>query len=277
MKSYAPIFGFFSLLWLVLGTMWLSNMICGASDSTVFSVTDGKFLTQSEGTFTFNKSNSTLGNYNTVKSSFTNVAKHLKDSPNRMLALTGVFGNNETNKTDFDNLGVARAESVKAKLVDLGVEPDRVTTTGQQVDNLSFTKKVMEGGVNFLFNSTDAAPTSDIGSSEDTDDGSLTFSASTPMNLNITSADFDLSGNTDFQNYIKGLGAYMDANPDEQILLASYNNNKRLRDSIRRNMRTYLKKVLGLKSSRFTKLDGSANAGDSPTGEAMLSVGVSNL
>ena len=274
MKSYAPILGFFSLLWLSLGTWWLSSMTCGASDASVFSVTDGKFLTQSDGTFSFNQSSSALGNYKAVKSSFTNVAKHLKDSPTKMLALTGVYGGNETNKTDFENLGIARAESIKAKLVTLGADPERINTTGQQVNNLTFTKRVMEGGVNFLFNSIDdTAPTSDAGTADSGEAGSsVTFSASTPMNLNITSADFDLSGNSDFQTYIKALGEYMESNPDAQILIASYNNDRTVRSSIRRNMRSYLKRELGLETARFAKLEGKA--GDSETGEAMVSVGI---
>lgn len=273
MKSYAPILGFLSLLWLGLGSWWLSNMTCGASDSTVFSVTDGKFMTQSDGIFSFNESSSKLENYSkTVKASFTNVAKHLKDNPNRMLALTGLYGNNEKNNTDFNDLGVARAESVKAKLVDLGVEIDRITTTGQKMANLSFIKKRMEGGVNFTFNSLDAAPTSDAGMSDESGTTAMAFSSSSPMNLNITSADFDVSGNTDFQNYIKGLGTYMTDNPDARILLASFNNDRKVRASIRRNMRSYLMDELGLESSRFSKLEGKA--GDSPTGEAMISVGI---
>jgi len=271
MKSYAPVLGLFSLLWLGLGSWWLSNMSCGASDATVFSVTDGKFMTQAEGIFTFKKSKSKINDYSSkVKASFESVAKHLKDNPNRMLALTGVYGGNEKNGTDFEDLGVARAESVKAKLVDLGVETGRITTTGQQVNNLSISKKgIIEGGVNFLFNASDAAPSSDFGSS---DTGSTTFSAGSPMSLNITSPDFDLSGNTDFQNYIQGLATYINDNPDKKILISAYNDDIDTRTTIRRKMRSYLKGELNLRTSNFDSNERSAN--ESPSGEAMVSVGI---
>ena len=51
MKSYAFVLGFVSLLWLALGTYWLSSWSTCGADAALFSVTDGDFKTDRQTCF----------------------------------------------------------------------------------------------------------------------------------------------------------------------------------------------------------------------------------
>ena len=208
---------------------------------------------------------------------FKSVAKHLNDNPDKMLMLSGGFGSNEKNETDFDNLGMARAEEIKEKLVDLKVSPNQINTKGERVDNLSFRmidkKQHMMGGVNFLFtNGASDNSTSDASETNEATTNTVSFSANTPMTLNISNKNFDLDDNADFQTYMTGLAAYIKDNPKKKILIASYNDEEILRSRIRRDVRTYMKDKLGYITNQFSKFEGSAS--ESPSGEACVSVGI---
>ena len=87
------------------------------------------------------------------------VADHLKANPNRTLTLTGRYRAAETNDTPYPDLGIARANSLKNKLIELGAPAGQFELKSELDDDLLFLSNVMVGGVDYGF--TEAADNSD--------------------------------------------------------------------------------------------------------------------
>ncbi|MBS9783213.1 MAG: OmpA family protein [Pasteurella sp.] len=63
-----------------------------------------------------------------LKENLSKTAQYLKDNPNKQLAVTGHYQPNEKNESTVANLGLARAEKVKAQLVSLGANDKQIIT-----------------------------------------------------------------------------------------------------------------------------------------------------
>lgn len=87
-----------------------------------------------------------------INQELSKVSTYLKGKPNRQLMLTGYYTNKEQNKTNYANLGIARAESLKQKLVGLGVPAKQLSTKGILKNDLTFdNKNQLTGGIDFAF------------------------------------------------------------------------------------------------------------------------------
>lgn len=86
------------------------------------------------------------------------MVEYLKGHAGRTLEIVGYFSPAEVNKTTFSNLGLARAEGLKAYLVQQGLLAKSITTKGIE-RNLPFTAKgdSLYGGIDFAFAGTEPA------------------------------------------------------------------------------------------------------------------------
>lgn len=82
---------------------------------------------------------------------FQSLADHLQTNTDRILLLTGQYQNSETNNCTGDDLGIARAESVRQLLVDKGVESSQIRLASSEESLVDLVDDKIMGGVAYSF------------------------------------------------------------------------------------------------------------------------------
>lgn len=82
---------------------------------------------------------------------FQSLADHLQTNNDRILLLTGQYQNSETNNCTGDDLGIARAESVRQLLVDKGVESSQIRLASSEESLVDLVDDKIMGGVAYSF------------------------------------------------------------------------------------------------------------------------------
>ena len=105
----------------------------GAS-TPALTIADGEKLNLNvHGNFVYAKSGD-VANTAAVGNTLQTVADYLKAHPGRIMTVTGHYHTDEQNPGSYPNLGIARAEAIKADLVDLGVSAAQVATASMLVN-----------------------------------------------------------------------------------------------------------------------------------------------
>jgi len=123
--------------------------------SSGLSIRDGSLLAATAGgNFLFDKDGFRVNQpiQGDVKNALQKTVTHLKKNPDKVVTITGPYGKNEKNTGAFENLGIARANSVKNEMVTLGASRSQIETNGRLINNIKFNNKnKLVGGVNFAF------------------------------------------------------------------------------------------------------------------------------
>lgn len=134
------------LLWMGGSTWWhvcKIKQLCGDdAPATITSaalarpgltIADGEKLNLNvPGNFSYGKSGD-VANAAAVGNTIQTVADYLKANPGRIMTVTGHYHADEQNPGSYPNLGIARAEAIKADLVNLGVPAAQVATASMLV------------------------------------------------------------------------------------------------------------------------------------------------
>ncbi len=234
MKPLLPVAIALSLIWLLGGSWWLSGKYCGSDQNqSGFSVTDGKFHSSANETFSFAASSPKIIYTKNLETNFKQVGGYMKKNPSKSLLLTGFYLTNETNKTEFENLGIARAESIKKILVKNGASEDVISTKGIKSDNNLFLsdsnkKKIMFGGVNFLF--SEGGSTSSNFSSQDNSATASTGSSDSDefstMILYFEDEQTTLEMKNSLEAYFTDLQTFINSNPQYKVLVSGHTDGK---------------------------------------------------
>ena len=166
---------FLLIFWLIAGTIFFKNRICGVSGATnekektttvvpppvtkeELLIADGAaFKTTASNYFDFNKSSNT---YLTplatgLTSSLAATATYLKANPNRSMTITGHYKEEEENESIFPDLGYARAIEIKNALSDLGVPAQQLIPEGSKLGaGVDFKDGVLYNAASFSFKET---------------------------------------------------------------------------------------------------------------------------
>lgn len=237
----------FSILWILGGSYFFSTLLCPAAAAgaatTNLSVIDGAWKATSTGNFAFPMGASEISiTKDAQEKVFTKTGAYLQENGGKMLALTGIYGVTEKNKTDFANLGIARAEAVKEVLVKNGANPDQITTVGEERPKLGFIDRKLYNGVEFAFSTNEAAAA--IGST-------LNFDESQTLYFEQDQVDFS-SEDAKLMEIMEYLESYMATNPDAVVTVNGYTDNqgsssdkmkiaKKRVERVRRIIRSYKK------------------------------------
>lgn len=104
-----------------------------------------------------------------VSDSVTLGINRLKDflvqNPNQKIQITGYATSDEKNTTEFENLGLARAESVKNYFVSMGIPKEKFSTDGKIIDRWKMSADTLLGPAEYKFLSIDTPATNDNWSS----------------------------------------------------------------------------------------------------------------
>ncbi len=82
---------------------------------------------------------------------FNSTAAYLKEHPNRSMHITGFYNETEKNASIYPNLGLARANHIKAMLTALGAPASQILTDAVVKPDGTFVKDTLMGGAIYRF------------------------------------------------------------------------------------------------------------------------------
>lgn len=221
MRPMTPALWLLSFIWVIGGSFFLSQLFCGATAgpaTATMSIIDGDFKATATGNYAFAKSKHDLTATKDVYNAFTKTGTYLKSNPEKMLLLTGVYSAGENNKSAFANLGVARAEAVKAELVKKGAIGENISTAGEVKDNVGFIENKLYNSVDFKFSEAGAAAAATSAVDNTADNGMTIY-----FKGDETKLDAD---NEKIKEIIQYLESYMTTNPDARITVNGHTDNQ---------------------------------------------------
>ncbi len=114
-------------------------------------IRDKSIIASSDDNFTFPQDGFRPNIPQPTNDAFSKLATYLKGNPGRILTVTGLYAASEKYQGQFPNLGLARANAIKDKLVALGATADQINTKELLNNNLDFPDKLLYDGVKFGF------------------------------------------------------------------------------------------------------------------------------
>lgn len=168
-----------------------------------------------------------------------NLKTFLIAHPTQKITIKGYATTSEKNETKFENLGLARANSVKAFFVSKGLSDNQFNTQGQILNTWETSNDTLLGPVVFYFNEADTLVVND----NKTNDLKSQLNAN-PLVLYFSSNQSnDHISNEDHQKILE-IAKYISQTPGSTVLVTGYSDNTGSRQA---NI------VLGQKRANFTK------------------------
>lgn len=152
-KLLLPFLVVFLIFWLFGGAWWfaqqhptpLQQPSKTPSIAPSFSFVDDDFSFEVNEDISFLQSSYDAFIPEPVNNALFQLVEHLNQSKQKTLTITGACTPSELNNSAFKNLGKARAEALKSRLIRLGFEGNRVVTRGIKVRQLNFQEGVVHG------------------------------------------------------------------------------------------------------------------------------------
>lgn len=238
------------VIWLVIATWWFNSKYnqldtYGNSKCEVpFIVSDGNFQTKSEHSIIFEVSDWEPIIPMQALASLKSVALYLANNSKKKLVLTGRFGIDEINDSDFPNNGIARAEAIKKELISYGAPAKLIQVQADSLATLKLTCGKIMTGVDFKFQTNDlvASNTPDRektieGNKESNSDNLTTEEKVDQINFESTFDEnktfiifydentFKPKINEEIDSYFKALTKYLKEHPKNRLLLMGHTDN----------------------------------------------------
>ena len=236
-----PLLFLLLVLWLVGGT-WIFNekfktsSIDTASEcSFPFSISDGNFQTSSDKIFFFDNSDWEPMIPAQALASLKTIALYLSNNEKKKLLLNGHFNSEESNDSDFKNIGIARAEALKKELVDYGAPSKSINVSSIETEKLNLTCGKIFGGVDFSFVPVQTRKnknTRNIETAETVEKNKTKNETSSPptaladystySTIYYKNNQFVPEIDNDLENWFKYLSGYLDDHPKARLLLTGH-------------------------------------------------------
>lgn len=155
------------ILWFILGLFFCNKYLCGLSAAAPVPVVPVKkdkcgdafiikdknaFNTKSANHYAFLKSNFTpLTQGSALSTAVTKTVDYLKSNADRRLTITGYYADDEKNSSILDNLGLARANSIKRALMNKGVPGGQLDISSRNSDIDCYRGDTLRRGATFAF------------------------------------------------------------------------------------------------------------------------------
>jgi OmpA-OmpF porin, OOP family len=172
-----------------------------------------------------------------LQATFNEVVAYLKGHPDRSIVVNGIYGEKEQNTSISPNLGIARAQSIKKYLEDLGCAEKQIGITSSMV--LLSTDSLMIGGAQYSFIDTPKGET-------DAEDLAKKLTGKTITLYFETNAN-TLTLSDEQRAFFGDLIAYLNKNPKAQISVTGHTDNKGNEDMntrLSQDRATFVKKYL---------------------------------
>lgn len=212
MRNPLPLLWLLLVAWCLGGAYFYSQYCCNAFQGQSFSIADeDKVVASSSDNLQFLLSNADPIISKKMDKALGQLVDYLKANPNKRLLLTGSFIESESNSTEFDNLGLARAELIKQELINRGVNTLQLITSSQQDNALENNKKMAFAAVDFTLH------TDTFLSIRDGDD----FSAGAADNLKFPVSGFEYAHpfSSELAQAFQQTAAYLIGHPDRSLTI----------------------------------------------------------
>ena len=250
------------VLWAVI--IWFVPKQCCSGDATIaestqnsnawpaFMAKDGRFKSKCDSDFVFVNHTYTIKKPipSTLGPCVGETAKYLKDNPNRIMTIEGLYMSNEKNQSLYQNLGIARAHSLKDYFVSKGANVKQFELTGKLVDTLKISDQgdVVAAG-NYYFNERNNDRLAEVEKRLRANGIELYFQTN-QSNLTL---------NDQQRSYISDLKYYMDNKDDATIDVTGHTDsdgaaasNLALSQRRAEYIKAYITKAIGISSNRIT-------------------------
>lgn len=152
-----------------------------------------------------------------VRGALDSLAAHLKAHPNRDVQITGLYTAGESNGTDFQNLGLARANFIRQQLMDLGIAGERLIGSYELSSDPAFfaLPDTLLGGIDLTLLER-ASP------ENGTETARAVAARPESQNLYFNYNSADLAMNSELRAYLTGVIQYLNQHPPAQLLLTGH-------------------------------------------------------
>ena len=183
-------------------------------------IMDGaSLMLTSPGNFSFAKSGS-QSNTNAVIGELDSLAAYLQANPERKAVITGMYSATENNPTEWPNLGIARAEDVKTKLLGkYKLDPASIVTKGKLNEDLIFYADSLRGGIDFGFADQLTLTENNLAESQ------KFASIFETLDLYFNTGSVNYIKTDDNNKFIDEAKAFLSANTDKALLLTGHTDN----------------------------------------------------
>jgi OOP family OmpA-OmpF porin len=226
-------------LWIAILVVWIAGstwwhvckikLLCSFPSANVIaepapeipslSITDGESLAlTSLYNFSFARSGN-KANVSKISTELDSVAGYLRQFPDKRIILTGLYASNEINATSFPNLGIARAEDIKAYYVSKGFRPSVFITKGSSAQDLTFIGDSLWGGIEYAF--TDALTLTENSLAEQQKFEGI-FK---PLDLYFNTGSVSFIRTDDNERFLEEARLFLSQNKDKKLLLTGHTDN----------------------------------------------------
>ena len=236
------------VIWLIVATWWFNSKYnqldtYGNPECEIpFTVSDGNFQTKSDNSIIFELSNWEPTIPMQALSSLKSVALYLANNSEKKLILTGRFGTNELNDSDFPNNGIARAEAIKKELVSYGAPQKLIEVRADSLAEMSLICGKIMTALDFSFENQNeitqvnpAEPKEEKGTNPDNNISTevvettvkteSTFQEDKTYILFYKENTFKPEVDEELDSYLKSLAKYLKEHPKYRLLLMGHTDN----------------------------------------------------
>lgn len=201
-----------------------ANINIGGSSNSLphFSYSDNKISIPDAEGFGFEKSSDKLVESKTADAYWQAIASSIIQNKGGRLYLQGSYAASETNPTKYGNLGIARAEAIKNKLIAMGAPAAAIITSGHKTGGAFFAGNTYIGGVNFFTETPKNTPTS-IGQNTPQDIKGLLIQ---PLNLYFGTNEREIKMTPQIKAYFDELKVYLAKNPTAKVSVLGFTDNQ---------------------------------------------------
>jgi OOP family OmpA-OmpF porin len=218
-----------TVLWFVLGTWWFTTSSCSSCSTaatpavntpsaiteTPWAFADSGWQYRSAGNLRFAHSGSVAVTNAVVNTALDTVVAHgQKYNPGKKITVTGFYNTAEKNSSSYENLGIARAEAVKALLTGRGYDAALINTIGiaDQANQYQLTADTLYGGAEIAFNAdiTPPPPVND----------SLSYT------VYFSTGEAGKNLEDGLRKFLAKANAYMATHPGKQLLVTGHTDDK---------------------------------------------------
>lgn len=185
---------------------------------SLYLADEASLVLSSSENFSFAKS-AQNANFAKIQSEIDSVRGYLREFPERRLVLTGLYAADEVNATPWANLGVARAEDLKAYYTAKGIAPATILTKGRQSDDLVFVGDSLYGGIEFQF--LDALTLTENNLAEAQKFEGIFKS----LDLYFNTGSTDFIPTADNQRFVEEARLFLSQNQEKKLLLTGHTDN----------------------------------------------------
>ncbi|MFA7471530.1 MAG: OmpA family protein [Spirosomataceae bacterium] len=172
-------------------------------------------MVTSEKNFSFAKSGHKANFYN-IAGAVNQVVNYLRQNPEKRVVITGYYSPDEINATEWENLGLARAEEVKTLYTSRGIASNVFFTKGRPSDELVFIRDSLWGGIDHQF--MEALTLTETRLAED----QKFIDIFKPLDLYFNTGSLTYITTPDNERFLEEARLFLQQNPDHKIILTGH-------------------------------------------------------